>query len=69
MSPRQRRLRRQTRRGRGAKRGVLVLLGMVVIGAFAGAAGVVGYIVTVASSAPSDIAVPCQDRTTGAMVS
>src|SRR5688572_6242501 len=52
MSPRQRRLRRRHRRGRGAKRGVLVLLGMVVIGAFAGAVGVIGYIVAVASSAP-----------------
>jgi penicillin-binding protein 1A len=52
MSPRQRRLRRRQRRGRGAKRGILVVLGMVVIGAFAGAAGVIGYIIAVASSAP-----------------
>ncbi|MDX6650413.1 MAG: penicillin-binding protein [Solirubrobacteraceae bacterium] len=52
MSPRQRRLRRRQRRGRGAKRGILVVFGMVVIGAFAGAVGVIGYIIAVASSAP-----------------
>src|SRR5688500_12901000 len=55
MSPRQRRLRRRQRRGRGAKRGLLVLAGLMVLGAFAGAVGVIGYVVAVASSAP-DIA-------------
>jgi penicillin-binding protein 1A len=45
-------MRRRQRRTGGARRGLLVVLGMVVIGAFAGAAGVVGYIVAVASSAP-----------------
>ena len=52
MSPRQRRLRRRHRRNGGVRRGVLVVLGMAVIGAFAAAASVVGYIVVVASDAP-----------------
>ena len=52
MSPRQRRLRRRRRRGSGAKRGLLAILGIVVIAAFASAVGVIGYIVAVASSAP-----------------
>jgi penicillin-binding protein 1A len=45
-------MRRRRRRNNGVRRGLLVVLGMAVIGVFAGAASVVGYIVVVASSAP-----------------
>src|SRR2546423_11661274 len=53
MTPRQRRMRRRQRRAGGARRGLLVVLGIGVMAALATALGVIVYVIAVASSAPN----------------
>jgi len=52
MSRRQRQRRRRQRQTGRVRRGILVLVGMGVIGAFVGALAVIGYIVGIAASSP-----------------